>query len=53
MENITKKKPKDYIIATGKAYIAKQFINEACKYLKIKNFGLKKVKMKMLPYSEW
>ncbi len=33
---LQQKKPEDYIIATGKSYSVKQFINEACKYLKIK-----------------
>ena len=30
------KKPKDYVIATGKTYSIKEFINIATKYLKMK-----------------
>ena len=30
-----KKLPKDYVIATGKAYSVREFINICCKYLKL------------------
>ena len=30
------KKPKDYVIATGKQYTVKEFVNLVCKELKIK-----------------
>ena len=30
------KKPKDYVIATGKSYTVKEFVNLCCKYLKLK-----------------
>ena len=30
------KKPDDFVVATGKTYSVKQFINECCKYLKMK-----------------
>ncbi len=33
---LQQKKPKDYVIATGKAYSVKEFINLCCKYLKYK-----------------
>tara|TARA_B100000780_G_C21063057_1_gene427385 strand:- start:108 stop:1172 length:1065 start_codon:yes stop_codon:yes gene_type:complete len=33
---LQQKKPNDFIIATGKAYSVKDFINECCKQLKIK-----------------
>ena len=39
MENVTKKKPKDYVIATGKQYTVKQFVNIVCKELKLKFHG--------------
>ena len=32
----TKKKPDDFVIATGKQYSVKQFINLVCKELNIK-----------------
>jgi len=32
------KKPMDFVIATGKAYSIKEFINLACKILNIKNY---------------
>ena len=35
-ENVTMKKPKDYVIATGKQHTVKQFINIVCKELGIK-----------------
>ena len=35
MENFAKKKPSDYVIATGKTYSIKYFINVATKYLKM------------------
>ena len=31
-----KKKPTDYVIATGKAYSVKDFVNLCCRYLKFK-----------------
>ena len=31
-----KKTPTDYVIATGKSYSVKDFINFCCKYLKFK-----------------
>ena len=30
------RKPKDYVIATGKSYTVKEFVNLCCKYLKLK-----------------
>ncbi len=33
---LQQKKPEDFVIATGKAYSVKDFINECCKILKIK-----------------
>ena len=33
---LQQKKPKDYVIATGKAYSVKEFINLCCKHLKYK-----------------
>ena len=36
MENSSTKKPDDYVIATGKAISVRDFINECCKYLKLK-----------------
>ena len=36
MENFATKKPDDYIIATGKSYSVKEFINEACKQIGFK-----------------
>ena len=33
---LQKKKPKDYVIATGKTTSVKNFINECCKYLNLK-----------------
>ena len=33
---LQQKKPEDFVIATGKAYSVKDFINECCKYLKLK-----------------
>ena len=33
---LQQKKPDDYVIATGKAISVREFINECCKYLKIK-----------------
>ena len=33
MENASKKKPKDYVISTGKTHSIKEFINIATKYL--------------------
>ena len=35
MENVTEKKPDDYIISTGKTYSIKDFINIATNYLKM------------------
>ena len=46
MENVTTKKTKDFIIATGKSYSIKDFINEVAKYLDLKVFGKVKVLMK-------
>ena len=37
------KKPDDYIIATGKSYSVKEFIDEACKQIDLKLFGQEKV----------
>ena len=42
MENFTTKKPNDYVIATGKQYSIKQFINMTAKRLKMKINGLEK-----------
>ena len=39
MENITTKKPDDYIISTDNTYSNKEFINMSCKILGIKLFG--------------
>ena len=36
MENAATKKPKDYVIATGKEYSVKEFIEKCCKFLNIK-----------------
>ena len=36
MENVATKKPDDYVIATGKQYSVKQFIEESFKYFGIK-----------------
>ena len=36
MENVATKKPKDYVIATGKQFSVKEFINLVCKQLKMK-----------------
>ena len=36
MENVTKKNASDYVIATGKSYSVKQFINFVAKELKMK-----------------
>ena len=36
MENSSTKKPDDFVIATGKTISVKEFINECCKYLKLK-----------------
>ena len=36
MENVATKKPDDFVIATGKQYSVKQFINLVCKELNIK-----------------
>ena len=33
---LQKKTPKDYVIATGKSYTVKEFVNLCCKHLKIK-----------------
>ena len=33
---LQQKKPKDYVIATGKAYSVKEFIDMCCKYLRLK-----------------
>tara|TARA_B100000787_G_scaffold168232_1_gene156598 strand:+ start:88 stop:1143 length:1056 start_codon:yes stop_codon:yes gene_type:complete len=33
---LQQKKPKDYVIATGKAYSVKEFVNMCCKYLDLK-----------------
>ena len=33
---LQQKHPKDYIIATGKTFTVKQFVNEVCKILKLK-----------------
>ena len=38
MENVATKKPDDYVIATGKQYSVKQFINLQQKKLKMKIF---------------
>ena len=48
MVNFTTKKTHDYVIATGKTYSVKYFINKAAKYLnlKIKN-GKAKVSIRM------
>ena len=35
MENASNKKPDDFIIATGKTYSIKDFINKATKYLNL------------------
>ena len=35
MENVTIKKTNDYVIATGRNYSVKQFINEVVKILKL------------------
>ena len=37
MANTTTKKPDDYVIATGKQYSVKQFINLVAKKIKYKN----------------
>ena len=31
MENVTTKKPDDYVIATGKTFTIKDFVNRGCK----------------------
>ena len=36
MEDPSTKKPDDFVIATGKTISVKEFINECCKYLKLK-----------------
>jgi GDPmannose 4,6-dehydratase len=36
VENVTKKKTKDYVIASGKQYTVKEFVNLVCKKLKMK-----------------
>ncbi len=33
---LQQKKPEDYVIATGKSYSVKDFVNESCKYLNMK-----------------
>ena len=38
MEDASTKKPDDYVIATGKQYSIKQFINLTAKHLKMKIF---------------
>ena len=35
MENVTTKKPDDYVIGTGKTFTIKDFINRAAKKLKL------------------
>ena len=42
MENFTTKKPDDYVIATGKTISVREFVNECCKYLNFKFYGLVK-----------
>ena len=37
MENFTTKKPDDYVVATGKQYSIKQFINLTAKKIKNEN----------------
>ena len=39
-------KPDDYVIATGKTTSVRDFVNECCKYLKLKLNGLEKVLMR-------
>ena len=36
MEDFATIKPDDYVIATGKTISVRDFINECCKYLKLK-----------------
>ena len=38
MEKAHQRKPRDFIIATGKSYSIKDFINEVAKYLDLKVF---------------
>ena len=33
------KKPQDYVIATGKSYTVKEFVNLCCNYLKLRFLG--------------
>ena len=35
---LQQKSPDDYVIATGKTTSVRDFVNECCKYLKIKNY---------------
>ena len=46
MENASTKKPKDFVISTGKTYDIKHFINISTNYLGLKLSGLEKVLMK-------
>ena len=43
---LQQKKARDYIIATGKTYTVRQFINEAVKHLDLTHIGLEKKKVK-------
>ena len=36
MVNVESKKPSDYVIATGKSYSVKQFVEEAFKHVNIR-----------------
>ena len=36
MENVTKKTPKDYVLATGKSYTVKKFVEEAFSVVNVK-----------------
>ena len=46
MENVTTKKPNDYVIGTGKTFTIKDFVNRAAKKIGLKLNGLEKVLMK-------
>ena len=43
MENVTKKTPSDYVIATGVQYSVKEFVNMVLKELNIKFIGKAKI----------
>jgi len=50
---LQQKKPNDYVVATGKTYSVRQFINQVTKYLKIKTkwVGKKGLKEKLIDTS--